>query len=115
MGLVCVGVLRLRIAWRRRRLKDRLMGALHVLGEVATLHGRITADVAFVVEQTGMCAKMLGEVVAHPETFVAVLAKVFRLFGMHGQMTRQVATEFEFLKAKLTPEERWLSRVVCAG
>lgn len=35
-----------------------------------------------------MCAQMLGEVVADTETLVAVLTKVFRLFGMHGQVTR---------------------------
>lgn len=90
------------------------MGALHVLGQIASLDRSITADVTFIVEQTGMCAKVFGEIVSHSETFVAVLTKVFRLFGMHCQMTRQIATEFEFLKAELTSRCGRLS-CVCGG
>lgn len=95
------------------------MGALHVLGQIATLHGGIAADVALVVEQTGMRAKVLGEVVAHAETLVAVLAKVFCLFGMHGHVPRQIAAEFELLEAELAPRYRCVmlsgGRRVCGG
>lgn len=86
------------------------MGALHVLGQVAPLHGRIAADVALVVEQTGMGAQMLGQVVAHAEPLVAVLAKVFRLLGVHDQVALQVAAEFELLRAELAARagRRWL-------
>lgn len=91
------------------------MGALHVLCQVAPLYGGIAADVAFVVEKTGMCAKMFGKVVAYAEPFVTVLTKVLRLFGVHGQVTRQITAEFEFLKAELTPSDRWLLSVVGGG